>query len=189
VRIGILGGTFDPIHRGHVHAAQIASERLRLDAVWLVPTGAPPHRTPPSASALDRFAMVCLASQDHPSFVPSSVEVERPGTSYTVDTVSRLREQASGATFHLIVGSDTFPEMGTWRDLPRLVTMCRVAVVLRPGAPALPAALPEWADPLEGLGVDVSATLVRKRSGHGEELSGLVAPCVAEHIRKRGLYR
>jgi nicotinate-nucleotide adenylyltransferase len=188
MRVGILGGTFDPIHLGHVVAARIAATGLALDEVWLVPAGHPPHRGRPHAGALDRFAMVSLVASAEPLFVPSTVELERSGPSYTVDTVQSLCQSRPEARFHLIVGSDTLPEMGSWRELARLVAMCRVAVVTRPGV-SLAGPLPGWADAIEGEGLDLSATRIRQVLSRRESVSGLVTDAVATHIFKRGLYR
>src|SRR3989442_8783637 len=133
MKIGLMGGTFDPIHLGHLRAAENAREALGLDRVAFLPSGAPPHRAGPLSSALDRFAMVCLATAAHPHFLAWDTEVRRPGPSYTVDTVKALLDERPGDAFVMIVGSDTYPEMATWREPERLFGLCAVAVVDRPG--------------------------------------------------------
>jgi nicotinate (nicotinamide) nucleotide adenylyltransferase len=133
VKLGLLGGTFDPIHRGHLNAATLACETLSLDRVLLAPSRVPPHRGEPRASVYDRFAMVALATAHDQRLVPSDVEIQRPGVSYTVDTLETLRAASPDSQFVLIVGSDTFSEMATWREPDRLFAMCEVAVVTRPG--------------------------------------------------------
>jgi nicotinate-nucleotide adenylyltransferase len=190
VRLGVMGGTFDPIHTGHLRAAETAREALGLERVVFVPAGVPPHREAPRACALDRWTMVCLAIADHPHFEASDVELSRPGPSFTVDTVQALRAAYPQSELTLIVGSDTLPEMTTWRDLDGIVASCRVAVVRRPGEEAaLSSPLPPWADAITGVTLLLSATEIRGRLGRGESVRYLVPPTVAEYITRRGLYR
>jgi nicotinate-nucleotide adenylyltransferase len=191
VKLGVMGGTFDPIHLGHLRAAELAREALQLDRILFVPTGVPPHRDPPCSSAFDRYAMVCLATHAHPSFAVSDVELVGPGPHFTVDTLARLARTHEGATFHLILGSDAFREIETWRDHERLRAICRLAVVARPGSTdALP--LPGadcWATGIPGDSLPISATLVRRLVAEGRSVRYLVPQSVADHITKRGLYR
>jgi nicotinate-nucleotide adenylyltransferase len=192
LRIGIMGGTFDPIHVGHLRAAENAREALALDRVEFVPAHVPPHRAGPLSSPLDRYAMVCLATSAHPSFVASDRELRRDGPSYTVDTVRSVLEETPGAEVVLIVGSDTFPEMASWKDPQELFSLCSVAVVDRPedGAPRAegPAADRE-VTLVRGPGLAVSATTVRQRVREGRSVRYLVPPAVEEYITKKGLYR
>jgi len=185
-----MGGTFDPIHLGHLRAAETAREQLQLDRVLIVPVGVPPHRLAPSAAALDRWAMVCLAVSAHPSFEPSPIELSRSGPSYTVDTIEAVRAEHAGAEVHLIVGSDTLGELDSWRDLDRLVSICRVAVVHRPGEPpAATGQLPAWATWIDGPGLAISATTIRARLADGQSVRYLVPERVADYIARRGLYQ
>jgi nicotinate-nucleotide adenylyltransferase len=190
-----MGGTFDPIHLGHLRAAESARESLGLDRVAFVPAHVPPHRPGPGSSPLDRYAMVCLATAGHPGFVASDLELRRDGPSYTVDTLTGLLAEQPGATIVLIVGSDTFPEMATWREPQRIFALCSLAVVPRPGAglPAPAELVPELrAAPLRivpGPGLPISATEVRRRVQEGFSVRYLVPDGVAEYIDKRGLYR
>jgi len=192
VKIGLMGGTFDPIHLGHLRAAENARECLALDEVVFVPAGHPPHRPGPCGGALDRFAMVALATATHPGFVASDLELSRGGASYTVDTVAALLAAHPGATVVLIVGSDAFAEMGSWKDPERLLGLCSVAVVPRPGdgapAPRL-AADPARFTRVAGPGLEMSASLVRSRVREGRSVRYLVPDGVADFIAKRGLYR
>jgi nicotinate-nucleotide adenylyltransferase len=189
----VLGGTFDPIHLGHLRAAENAREALGLDQVLFIPSGSPPHRGAPLSSALDRFAMVALATAGQPSFVASDVELARDGPSYTADTMAALRREGPADQLFLIVGSDTFPEMATWRDPERLFASCTVAVAERPGAtaPELAAARGSaWrVERVSGPGLAVSATEVRRRVREGLSVRYLVPDGVADYIAKRGLYR
>ena len=193
MRRGVLGGTFDPIHLGHLRAAENAREALRLDEVLFVPSGSPPHRRAPLSSALDRFAMVALATATHGGFVPSDLELRREGPSYTADTLGALHESGPADLLFLIVGSDTFPEMETWKDPDRIFASCTVAVADRPGAapPEVPPrrGTPAKVERVAGPGLAVSATEVRRRVRDGLSVRYLVPDPVADYIAKRGLYR
>jgi nicotinate-nucleotide adenylyltransferase len=185
-----MGGTFDPIHLGHLRAAESARSELGLERVVFVPARTPPHREPPAASVWDRFAMVALATAGHGAFVASQIELEREGPSYTVDSVAMLRE-AAGEDPVLIVGADSFVEMPGWRDAARLRALCSVAVVPRPGAPP-PDAAGRAADRvhfLEGPALPISSTEIRQRVAAGRSIRYLVPAAVAEYVDKRGLYR
>jgi nicotinate-nucleotide adenylyltransferase len=185
-----MGGTFDPIHVGHLRAAENAREQLKLDRVLVVPVGIPPHRVAPRASALDRWAMVCLAVAAHRGFEPSPIELSRSGPSYTVDTVEAVRADHANAEVHLIVGSDTLGELDSWKDLDRLLSICRVAVVHRPGEPpAATGQLPAWATWVDGPGLAISATTIRTRLTAGQGVRYLVPELVADYIARRGLYQ
>jgi nicotinate-nucleotide adenylyltransferase len=194
VRLGVFGGTFDPIHLGHLRAAENARECLELDRVAFIPAGTPPHRGLPSSSPLDRFAMTALATAGHPGFAVSDVELRREGPSYTVDTVAGLRQESPEAEVYVIVGSDTFPEMATWKEHERLMSLCTVAVVARPGEVRAAAEGPAvgraprvaW---VEGPGLDISASAIRGRVRERKSIRYLVPDAVADYIAKRALYR
>jgi len=195
VKIGLLGGTFDPIHLGHLRAAENAREALRLEQVAFVPAGLPPHRPRPASSALDRFAMVSLATAAHPAFVAWDVELRREGPSYTVDTVSRVREERPADLVVVIVGEDTYLEMATWREPERLFALCTVAVVARPGeCAANGSSLPppglgaRGVERVSGPGLPISSTEIRQRVREGRSVRYLVPDAVADYITKRGLY-
>lgn len=183
-----MGGTFDPIHVGHLRAAETAREALSLEQVLFVPAGTPPHREPPRATALDRFTMVGLATAEHAHFVPSDVELQREGPSYTVDTLGVLHAGRPTDELVLIVGSDAFPEMQAWRDAERVFALCRVAVVGRPGSEPLSAREPR-ACRLSGPGLEVSSSAIRRLLLERKNVRYLVPPAVADYIDKRGLYR
>jgi nicotinate-nucleotide adenylyltransferase len=185
-----MGGTFDPIHLGHLRAAESARSELGLERVVFVPARTPPHREIPVASAWDRFAMVALATAGHGAFVASEIELERDGPSYTVDTVAALREDA-GADPVLIVGADSFAEMTGWKDAGRLLALCSVAVVPRPGAPAAnaPGVATGRVLVLEGPALPISSTEIRRRVAEHRSIHYLVPAAVAEYVDKRGLYR
>jgi nicotinate-nucleotide adenylyltransferase len=194
VRLGVFGGTFDPIHFGHLRAAENALECLELDRIAFVPAGTPPHRPEPLSSALDRYAMTALATAGHPRFAVSDVEIRRQGPSYTVDTVASLRGDSPDDQVFVIVGSDTYPEMATWKDRDRLLALCTVAVVARPGegaaaGDAAPAAASSGVARVQGPGLAISASAIRRRVGQRRSVRYLVPDAVADYISKRALYR
>jgi len=186
-----MGGTFDPIHVGHLRAAENAREGLSLDEVRFLPAQVPPHRPAPVSSARDRFAMVALATALHPRFVADDLELQREGPSYTVDTIARLRDERPGDEVVLVVGSDTLPELPTWKDHERLLRMCTVAVVTRPeeGRPERIQSARAEVRLIAGPGLAVSATEIRRRVKEGHSIRYLVPETVADYIAKRGLYR
>lgn len=189
-RVGIMGGTFDPIHLGHLRAAESAREELGLQEVVFVPAGVPPHRQPPGASALDRFAMACLATAGHPDFRTSACELERPGPSYTVDTLAAFREAWPEVELVLLVGSDTLPELAGWREHDRLLTLCTLGVVARPAPDGAVAPMaPSGEARVTTAGLPISGTGIRERIAAGRSVRYLVPDGVAEYIAKRGLYR
>jgi len=201
-RVGVLGGTFDPIHLGHVAAAEGAARALGLSRVILVPAGAPPHKlVGPLASAADRLAMARLAVEGLDGLEVSDIETRREGPSYTVDTVRALaRGLGGGVGLFLLLGTDALRDLPTWRDVEGIFRVAGPAVVERPGSgeidwEALGRSLPE------GLvrraranfvrlerGLDVSSTEVRRRLAAGESVSGLLARAVERYIREHGLY-
>jgi nicotinate-nucleotide adenylyltransferase len=188
-----MGGTFDPIHLGHLRAAENAREALGLDLVAFLPSGVPPHRTERQATPLDRYTMVCLATAAHPGFTVWSTEVERPGPSFTVDTLAVLQAEHPGDELVLLVGSDTWPEMVRWHQPERLFSLAEVAVVDRPGQPSEDVVAPRFESVrgvvrVEGPGLEVSATLVRERVRRGRSVRYLVPVAVAEFIDRRRLY-
>ena len=198
MQIGILGGTFDPIHLGHLEAAAAAERALALDRVMLLPSRTPPHRsTDPRASIFHRFAMTALAAADR-SMLVSDLEVRREGPSYTALTLEALhRDGFAPAQLFFITGSDAFAEVATWYDYPRILQLANFVVVSRPGAPRPSQLIPNLQTSIAGapsvLSVeadtpDVSSTDIRRRVGAGESIDGLVPSSVASHIRRHNLY-
>lgn len=212
-RLGILGGTFDPIHDGHLAVAHVAAERLGLEPIRVIPSHYPPHRpVEPRASAYHRFAMVALASCDRDEIVPSDAELVRNEVSYTSATLRRLhREGWAPLQIFFITGADAFAEIATWHEYPGVLELAHFVVVSRPGWPVgalrqqVPALGTRMADvPVEGLPEaqlavprillvdgstpDVSSTMIRQRAARGDSLSGLVPPVVERYIMRQGLY-
>ena len=200
--VGIMGGTFDPIHVGHLAIAEEAREVLGLERVLFIPASIPPHRPAASvAPAADRAAMVALAIDGNPAFELSRIELERAGPSYTSDTVAALAsaERAAGRAPDLtfILSAETLRDLPSWHEPERLVDACRIAVVPREGYPAptrawLSTAFPgreERFDLLEGPRLGLSSTSVRERVAAGRSIRYLVPPAVARYIGDHGLYR
>ncbi len=192
MRIGLFGGTFDPVHLGHLRAAESAREALALDQVAFLPCAVPPHRS--SASAAEhRLAMTRLATGSNAAFAAWDTELRREGPSYTVDTVAALLRERPDDSFVLLVGADTWPEMRAWREPERLFSLIEVAVAERPGerAAELRTPFPRARGVLRvaGPALQVSATAVRERVRRGLSVRYLVPDAVAEYIGARGLYR
>ena len=198
LRIGILGGTFDPIHFGHLAIAEAALDRLDLDRVILIPAGRPWLKSDQMVtSAAHRLAMVRLAIEDRPELEVSTIEVDRPGPTYTVDTLAELRrELGSGVDLYLILGMDSVRELRRWRDPERLFGMCTVVAVSRPESVDVSTAEIECEFPAahgrikttRGPMLDISATDIRMRVAEGRSISNCVPPSVQRYIRQHGLY-
>ena len=188
-RIGLLGGTFNPIHVGHLMLAEEARERLHLDEVWFVPGAEPPLKAEPElAPAADRYRMVELAIAGHPQFRASDVEIRRGGKSYTVETLRTLHKQHGGQPqFVFIVGSDACGQLTAWRDFPGLLALCQFVVAIRPGF--RPTELPPGVATLEIPLLDISSTGIRRRIAQGKSLRFLVPDAVRAYIAEHQLYR
>lgn len=207
-RLGVLGGTFDPIHVGHVAAAAAARETLALDRILLMPTHVPPHRAvQPQASPFHRFAMAALAAEADPAFAASDLELQAPGPTYTSTTLARLAACGyAPSQIFFITGADAFADIETWRDYPALLDRGHFVVISRPGRPvaALRTELPSLSARMVEAGTtvpsvasillvdvptpDVSSTDIRRRACEGAGLDGLVPPAVAAHIHRYRLY-
>jgi len=190
-RLGVFGGTFDPIHLGHLRAAECARESLGLTRVLFLPAGQPPHRARALAAAFDRYAMVSLATAHNAFFAPSPLELGREGPSYTVDTLRALRAGSPRAEIFLVLGSDAFAEIGTWHAAAEVAAAATLVVIERPGPEAPPPQLPEQARVVRvaAPGLLVSSSEVRRLRGEGKSVRYLVPEPVADYIDKRELYR
>jgi nicotinate-nucleotide adenylyltransferase len=136
MRIGVFGGTFDPVHYGHLLAAECCREQCRLDQVWFLPAAAPPHKQHADmASPADRVAMLKLAIGGHEPFIISRLEIERGGLSYTVDTLTALTQQQPDAQWFFLMGSDSLADLPGWREPGRICELATIVVVVRPSAP------------------------------------------------------
>ena len=194
-RIALYGGTFDPVHLGHLEVARRVSELFEIEKVIFIPAQIAPHKVGrPVTEPIHRYAMLALATQDDPGLIISTFELDAPDRRYTVDTVAEFQRRLGDATeLFFIMGADSWSEITTWRDWERLLKMTNHIVVTRPGY--------EVAPPPEGLGErilftdvvmkDISATTIRRLASEGrhEELEKLVPQSVANYIRKYGIYR
>jgi nicotinate-nucleotide adenylyltransferase len=208
-RIGLLGGTFDPVHMGHLELASAAAEALQLTEVLLIPANVPPHRPKPLTSSFHRFAMVSLAVAGRPGWRASDMELRHESPSYTATTLRRFEERGYKPTeLFFLIGADAFADIASWRDYPRILTRAHFGVVSRPGWPVsdLPKRLPALAARMTspaGLSrdaapsiilidrptADVSSTAIRSRLARGESIERMVDPRVLQHIEQHGLYR
>jgi len=198
MNIGVLGGTFDPIHNGHLLMAEEARARLNLTVVLFVPAGQPWLKVDsPISAAEHRVQMVRLAIASKPYFKLSTMEIERAGPTYTVDTIAELRAQlGEGDELFFIMGQDNLSELPQWKEPSRLVEMCYLVAVPRPGSPspdlkALEAIIPGLSQRvmlMEKPKVDISASVIRDRVVRGLSMDHLVPPPVSRYIRENGLY-
>ena len=186
----VFGGSFDPIHVGHLTLARHAREACDLDEVMFVPVGAPPHKAGPAASAEDRLAMVTLAIDGEPKTSVSRIEVDRQGKSYTVDTLSALLDEDPNLDLHLLIGADNAVEMGSWHEPERVLELSRVTVLCRPGwhRGRVPSSLAGRMTFLDSPLIDCSSTEIRTRLLEGASVEGLVADCVTRYIESHRLY-
>ena len=216
MRLGVFGGTFDPIHEGHLATAAALTRRFRFDRFLFVPADIPPHkRSRKISNPGHRSAMIALAIAHEPSWLLSTIELDCAPPHYTVDTVARFHERYPEARpLYFVMGADSFEDLASWHDYLRLVDSCHIIVTARPGYELETGHLPESARerivdlrstppnaPLPEPGgestrifwtadalVDVSSTEVRRRAREGEPLEGLVPEAVADYIRKQELY-
>ncbi len=217
-RIAIYGGTFDPVHSGHLEIGRRVSQFFAIDEFLFMPARLAPHKVgQEAASALDRYAMLALATQNEPRLSVSRFELDGPGQQYTVDTLAHFRLSCGELTeLFFVMGADSWAEITTWREWQRLLTLANLIVVTRPGHQTFVedfagatsqivdlrgADNPATADTVEkeaprifvtdAVMMDVSATAVRRaaRAEDEAELKRLVPPPVAEYIRKYGIYR
>jgi nicotinate-nucleotide adenylyltransferase len=198
MNLGVLGGTFDPVHRGHLLMAREARRRLDLARVLLVPAGRPMSKPGRRVTAArHRLAMARLAAAGLPWLEVSAMEIERPGPSYTVDTIAALGMQyGQGCEIFFILGWDSLTQLPGWHEPERLVGLCRLVAVPRPGQDrpdlaALARAIPGIAERVVLLDkpcVDISASAIREAVGRGDPVDHLVPENVAGYIREHKLY-
>jgi nicotinate-nucleotide adenylyltransferase len=208
-RIGILGGTFDPIHWGHLEAAFAAETTLNLMRVLVVPASLPPHRPQPNASSFHRFAMVSLAVGGRAGWRASDLELRDESQSYTSATLQKFHDRGYKASeLYFIVGSDAFADIASWMNYPAILDAAHFVVISRPGHPVddIPHRLPNLAHrmvrpPLDAIShvdpmivlidtptADVSSSAIRDRRARGESIATLVPDPVRQHIEQHGLY-
>ena len=190
-RIGLFGGTFDPVHNAHVALARSARDELALDEVRWIPAGEPWQKMRSLTAAVHREAMVRLAIEGEARFALDRIELERRGPSFTLDTVRELQAREPGASWVLMIGHDQYTGLHTWRDWPELLGRVVLAVANRPGpVPPVDAEVlrcPHRSVPLAML--DISSTEIRRLVAAGADISKLVPPPVARYIDLHRLYR
>lgn len=206
--IGILGGTFDPVHIAHLRCALEVQQALRLSEVRFIPSRQPPHRGPPVANPSQRLAMLRLAMGDQPGFVIDERELRREGRSYTVDTLRSLREEFGARPLCLLVGLDAFGEIHTWHEWEKLIDLAHIVVMHRPGREPVfhdavrkmvdgrvteaaslrqqPAGRVMFCDVTQ---LEISATRIREAAAAGGSVRYLVPDRVLDFIHREGLYR
>lgn len=196
-RLGVFGGTFDPPHRGHLALAAAARDQLNLNTVWFMPAGRPSQKPGVLTPAVVRAEMVALATRGRAGYRVRRDELKRPGVSYTVDTLIRLRRRLGPeAEIYFIMSWQTLAQFPGWRQPARILELAGIAAAPRPGtaAPdigALDKRLPGIGGRLVLLHMpllDISATIIRQRVARGQSIRDLVTPAVADYIRRRGLY-
>lgn len=188
-RIGILGGTFDPPHNGHITIAETAIRKLKLKEVILVPAKTPPHKSSEKISSRqDRLTMLRLAVGGKEKIEISEIEFDRRGPSYTVDTLAELRRQNPDDEFYFLIGADNISEMESWHQPEKILEMVKVVAAGRPGFSAAGkfAAMIESFDMIP---VNISSTIIREKVRSNQPISGLLPAAVEEYILKRKLYK
>ncbi len=185
MKVGVLGGTFDPVHKAHLAMARAAAEQLGLDEVLFVPTGKTHYRRPARAEPRERLAMLRLALGGEPRFRIDERELAAEATGYTVDTLRALRRERPADELYILIGTDQLAAFGAWRDPEEVKRLARLAVFERPGARADVSGVQVVAmAPLA-----ISASGIRSRAARGDDVSDAVPPAVAAYIREHGLYR
>ena len=185
--IGLFGGSFDPVHHGHLIVGQVAAEKLKLDSLRLVPAREQPfkaglHRT----SSEHRAAMLSLALSGVPGLSVEPSELARPAPSYTIDTLRHLRQRESGVEFALLLGADAALDLPAWKEAGQVMDLAKIFVFARPGTP-VPAS-PWITGTVEVPAIDISATEIRRRVRGGQSIRYWVPDSVAEYIRAHRLY-
>lgn len=196
-KLGILGGTFDPIHTGHICSAQAVYEQLDLEKVLFIPAYIPPHKMGQEfAHAADRYNMTVLATEAYPYFDVSDIELKRSGVSYTIDTMIELKELYPDYELYFIIGADSVPQLHTWDRIYDLFDIVTFAAAYRPGySNVIETACEQLGNIarekivlLDTPEYAVSSTEIRKRIREGKSLKGLVPEAVEEYIKKNQLY-
>ncbi|NLW22222.1 MAG: nicotinate-nucleotide adenylyltransferase [Tissierellia bacterium] len=199
IRIGIMGGTFDPIHNGHLILAEYSRTNFNLDKVLFIPTGRPPHKDNKYISSnLHRLNMTLLAINSNPYFELSTIEMDREKTTYTIDTIKYLQSKYKNRDFYFILGSDSLYQIDKWKDYENLLKICNFIVAKRPSQEA--DSIEDWIKklreeynsliyPLELPLIEISSTQIRERVKRGLSIKYLVPQSVEFYIEKNKLYR
>jgi nicotinate-nucleotide adenylyltransferase len=200
-KVAVFGGTFDPAHMGHLIMAEQCREQAQLDQVWFIPAARPPHKHEDELTPFARrVEMLALALAGQPAFRVEELEKDRPGPSYTADTLEELAQRHPDVEWHFILGSDSLPDLPQWHEPLRILKMARLLVVARPGHPIMPVQelrkllgltqsdeLPLQI--IESPLIEISSTDLRRRAGEGRSLRYLVPRAVECYIQEKALYR
>jgi nicotinate-nucleotide adenylyltransferase len=188
-RIGIFGGTFNPIHNGHIKIAEEVLKALDLDNIIFIPSHIPPHKKHKKViDAQDRYNMVKLAVKKNKKFIVSDLELNREGASYSIDTIRDLKNRFDDDDeFYFIIGSDTVPELKRWKNIKDLLKIIKFVVVNRPRYPFRD--IPKSALRIQLKGIDISSSEIRKRLKIGKEIKTLVPKEVERYIKRKRLYK
>ena len=193
MKLAVMGGTFNPPHLGHLICAEEVNDRFKFDKVMFIPSARPPHKDNNEIlDAQHRYTMTVLATKDNPRFEVSRIELDRPGRSYSIETVRQLREiYGQDTEIYWIVGADAILEMFIWKDIDELLTLCRFIAISRPGYDLSQAdsRFMERVQVFQTTDVDISATEIRRRVKQGKSIKYLVPPKVENYIYENGLYR
>lgn len=198
-RIAVMGGTFDPIHYGHLVTAEAVMHEYQIDRVLFVPSGQPPHKSNNQVTAAEhRFLMTLLATETNPNFFCSRIEIDRTGYTYTIDTIRELQRMYPGTEIYFITGADAFSQILTWKDPEILLSSCHFVAATRPGysrkkaAPQIEAIVDRHINTLHYLEVPalaISSSDIRSRVREGRPVKYLLPETVENYIIKHGLYR
>lgn len=198
-KLAVIGGTFDPVHYGHLIAAEHARVQLGIDKVMFIPTGRPPHKTSQAVTEWGhRYRMLQLAIEDNQAFEISSLEEPGRGTSYTIDTIRRMQNLNSHSMIYFLMGADALLTIDTWKDYQQLIALCGFVVVTRPhyvierSHPVLAALPDKWWEEMRQVeipGMDISSTDIRHRVAAGKTIKYLLPGLVEQYIRDNNLYR
>ncbi len=189
MRLGVFGGAFDPVHTGHLVLASECRQQLALDAVWLVPSGSPPHKDPGGlADAGTRVEMLELATAGDPGLVVSRIEIDREGVSYTVDTLETIAASDPGCELFLLLGADSVADLANWYQPERICELARVVAVNRGGTTSKTAVTGCRVEEVTMPAIDVSSRDVRHRIRQGRSIRHLVPRAVEAYLDEHALY-
>lgn len=196
MRLGLYGGTFDPIHLGHLILAEQCREAIRLDEVRLIVAGSPPHKPEGRTAVGHRLEMVRIAIAGHPAFNVSDIEANRPGPHYSVETLDAIRRDHPDDELFFLIGADSLADLPTWREPDRIARLATIVVVNRPGiAEVDPSRLPDFgpgAYPLAWVSIPpigIASSDLRRRLVEGRSIRYMVPRGVEAYIEAQGLYR
>lgn len=203
MRIGVFGGTFDPVHLGHLILAEQAREQGRLDEVWFVPAASPPQKQGQAITRFEmRVEMVALAIAGNPAFRINEIEKERPGPSFTVDTLTELRRRHPHDTFYLLIGGDSLADLPDWYDPVGILAQAGLLVMARPGVPLVSAEqlrrqlgdkmaadVPLSLEVINAPVIDIASRDLRARVAQGRSIRYVVPRAVEAYVSDKGLFR